>query len=99
MKPYNEDGLRNLADAIIIQAAEDLRTARSGREDALTIVRDTSRSARERTIGRGQMTRCSRRITELETFFSGGFYRALAGDAADTILSGLRVKTGPAPTR
>ena len=44
MKGYNEDGLRNLACAIVEQAAVDYRAAASGYRNAHQIARDRTRT-------------------------------------------------------
>ena len=48
MKGYNEDGLRNLARAIVEQAAVDYRAAASGYRNAHQIARDSTRTTGER---------------------------------------------------
>ena len=50
MKDYNEDGLRNLACAIVEQAAVDYRAAASGYRSAHQIARDSARTAEERAV-------------------------------------------------
>ena len=97
-KTYNEDGLRNLAGAIVLQAALDYREAAQGRDRAMEIVRDNTRSAGERTVYRGHGTRYERRLRELEAFFNGDLCHDLCGNTAAAILDGLRAETRPMPT-
>ena len=70
MKGYNEDGLRNLACAIVEQAAVDYRAAASGYRNAHQIARDSTRTTGERAVYRGHETRYQHRLEELEAFFT-----------------------------
>ena len=97
-KTYNEDGLRNLAGAIVLQAALDYREAAQGRDHAMEIARDNTRSAGERTVYRGHGTRYERRLRELEAFFNGDLCHDLCGNTATVILDGLRSETRLTPT-
>ena len=92
-KTYNDDGLRNLAGAIVLQAALDYREAAQGRDRAMEIARDDTRSAGERTVYRGHGTRYERRLRELEAFFNGDLCHDLCGNTAAAILAGLRAET------
>lgn len=98
MKGYNEDGLRNLASAIVEQAAVDYRAAAAGYRDAHRIARDSTRTTGERTVYRGHETRYQHRLDELEAFFAGEYCHHLCGNAAAAILSGLRAECKTTPT-
>ena len=98
MKGYNEDGLRNLACAIVEQAAVDYRAAASGYRNAHQIARDSTRTTGERAVYRGHETRYQHRLDKLEAFFTGEYCHHLCGDAAGAILSGLRAECTTTPT-
>ena len=98
MKGYNEDGLRSLASAIVMQAADDYRAAASGYRNAHQIARDSTRTTGERAVYRGHETRYQHRLDELEAFFTGEYCHHLCGNAAAAILSGLRAECKTTPT-